>query len=347
MKPIFEKFKTLSIAVLGDYCLDEYLWIDAALNEPSLETGLIAYQCLKRETSPGAAGTIAKNLANLGIGNIYALGYVGSDGRGFELCQGLDALGINRDYLVSAKERATFTHTKPWIIEEGKTRELNRIDIKNPHPTPPELEDAVLANLKKIINKVDALIVLDHVAEANYGIITDKVRKALPQIAAANPKCIVYADSRCRIGLFEGMMLKGNQYELCHAVYGQGVSGVADARVQLAADPSVERTAEEITQACETLRKKTGQPVICTLGEHGVHIYQDGPKLEIPATPVSGQTDVCGAGDMFTAAFISTLAAGASPDEAGKIGNMAASICVTQLGTSGHVTTKDLEAIHV
>jgi len=56
MNALFEKYKGLSIAVLGDYCLDEYLWIDANLNEPSLETDMVAYQCVKRETPLGCGG---------------------------------------------------------------------------------------------------------------------------------------------------------------------------------------------------------------------------------------------------------------------------------------------------
>jgi len=383
---LFEKYANLSIAVLGDYCLDEYLWIDAALNEPSLETGLIAYQCVKRETSPGAAGTIAKNLANLGVGTIYAVGYVGDDGRGFELCQGLDALGINRSHIVKAQNRATFTHTKPWLMEYSKTQhsdacmgetgeslispqpaqELNRIDIKNQTPTPSTLEDEVIGHIKTLVGHVDAIIVLDHVAEENFGIITGKMRDALAKIAKDNPQLIMYADSRSRIGLFDYMMLKGNQYELCHAVYGQGtpvakaftqsekiaindISDAQEARVHLAADPTVERTDDEINHACETLLDKTGKPVVCTLGERGAWIYHnetafgyDHKKIEIQALPIIGQTDVCGAGDMFTSAFISALAAGADMTTAGEIGNTAASICVAQLGTTGYVTAGDV-----
>jgi len=342
MKNIFENYKDLSIAVFGDYCLDEYLWIDAALNEPSLETGLVAYQCVKRETSPGAAGTIAKNLANLGVGTIYAVGYVGNDGRGMELCQGLDALGVNRDYLLPSPGRGTFTHTKPWLIENGTTRELNRIDIKNQTPTPANLEDAAIDCIQKLIGQVDALIILDHVVEENFGIITDKVRRALAKIAKENPKCIIYADSRCRIGKFEGMMLKGNQYELCHAVYGEGAGTSRDTSVKLAADPTVERTDNEINQACQSLWERNGEPIVCTMGESGLRIYQGGPAIEIPGICVTGQTDVCGAGDMFTASFVSALAAGADMTQAGIIGNKAAAICVTQLGTSGHVTQADI-----
>jgi len=337
MSGVFEKFKDLSIAILGDYCLDEYLWIDAALNEPSLETGLVAYQCVKRETYPGAAGTVAKNLANLGIGTVYAIGYVGYDGRGMELCRGLDKLGINRDGMIIADDRITPTYTKPWITEDGKQEEMSRIDSKNWTLTPVELEDAVLAHLKKILSKIDALIIMDQMTETNCGIITDRVRQWLAQTAKENPELIIFADSRCRIGLFDGVMVKGNQYEIANAVFGEG-------HHQPAATLSVAQAEDmnEMDRACETLRRKNGRPVICTLGEKGVRVYQEGESIAVPAIPVSGQTDVCGAGDMFTSAFVSTLTAGAGMAYACEIGNTAASICVRQLGTSGHVTVADI-----
>jgi len=341
---LFKNFKNLSIGVFGDYCLDEYLWIDAALNEPSLETDLVAYQCVKRETSPGAAGTIAKNLANLGVGNVYAIGFAGDDGRGLELCRGLDKLGVNRDNLVLTDKRCTSTHTKPWIANpDGSKMELNRIDIKNWTPTPPELENEVLDKLKAVISGLDALIILDHVAEENCGMVTSNVRHALAALAKENPELIIYADSRCRIGKFEGMMIKGNQFELTHAVYGFAKTE-RNAPVQLAADPSVVRTEAEITYACQTLMQKNCRPVVCTLGEQGVRIYSKDATFDVPGIPVQGQTDVCGAGDMFTSAFISAVAAGADMAAAAKIGNIAAAICVTQLGTTGHVTCEDILA---
>jgi rfaE bifunctional protein kinase chain/domain len=344
MEKLFSKYKNLTIAVFGDYYLDDYFWIDAALNEPSLETGLVAYQCVKQESFPGASGTIAKNLANLGIGTVYAVGFTGDDGRGMELRQGLDKLGINQKHMLTVRNRITPTHTKPWLNENGQTRELNRIDIKNWTPTPAELEDAALNQLKKIIKNIDALIILDHAVEENCGIITDGVRKALTQIAEENPELIIFADSRCRIGRFEGMLLKGNQYELCHAVFGGKESNAKNNLVNLPADPSVERTDDEINRACEALREKTGKPVICTLGERGLRIYQNGPVIDIPGIAVSGELDVCGGGDMITSAFVSALAAGADMEEAGRIGNIAAAICVQQLGTSGNVTAGDILA---
>ena len=337
MKKWFDRYKDLKIAVFGDYLIDEYLWIDAALNEPSLETGRIAYQCTGTESFPGASGTVVKNLANLGIGTVYAVGFMGDDARGVELCRGLDKLGVNRDNLIATPDRITPAHTKPWIIENGQKTELNRIDIKNWSETPPGVQDKCLAALRGIIKEIDALIILDHWVEENFGLITDRVRGELMQIAKENPDAIIFADSRARLGLFDGMILKGNQFEITYAIYGQ-----KDPKAKLASDPSVERTDHEIQSACEALFKKTKKPVICTMGEEGALITHDGPAIKVPVLPAPGNTDVAGAGDMFSANFISALAAGADLESAGKIGNTAASLCVQQLGTSGYITTDDI-----
>src|SRR5438876_3826163 len=83
----------LTIGVLGDLFLDRYLDLDASLTEPSLETGLDAYQVVRVRSCPGAAGTIINNLAALGIGRILPVAVLGDDGEGHELRQALKVLG--------------------------------------------------------------------------------------------------------------------------------------------------------------------------------------------------------------------------------------------------------------
>src|SRR5881398_1725490 len=78
-----------TIGVLGDLFLDRYLDIDPALNEPSVETGLTAYQVVRVRSYPGAVGTVINNLAALGVGHIYPIAFVGDDGEGYELRQAL------------------------------------------------------------------------------------------------------------------------------------------------------------------------------------------------------------------------------------------------------------------
>src|SRR6476469_1407840 len=77
------------IGVLGDLFLDRYLDLDPALTEPSIETGLDAYQVVRVRSYPGAAGTVINNLAALGVERIVPVSMLGDDGEGHELRQAL------------------------------------------------------------------------------------------------------------------------------------------------------------------------------------------------------------------------------------------------------------------
>src|SRR5246127_4093061 len=91
---ILERIPRLSVGVVGDLFLDRYLDIDAALTEPSLETGLDAYQVVGVRPSPGAAGTVINNLVALGVREVLAVAVIGDDGEGYELRQALAALRV-------------------------------------------------------------------------------------------------------------------------------------------------------------------------------------------------------------------------------------------------------------
>src|SRR5215204_681005 len=89
LESILARLPSLTIGVVGDLFLDRYLDIDARLTEPSLETGLDAYQVVRVRSSPGAAGTVISNLAALGVGQIIPITVLGDDGEGYELRQAL------------------------------------------------------------------------------------------------------------------------------------------------------------------------------------------------------------------------------------------------------------------
>src|SRR6516225_11811722 len=91
---ILDRIPQLTIGVVGDLFLDRYLDIDAALTEPSLETGLDAYQVVRVRPSPGAAGTVINNLVALGVHRVRVVAVIGDDGEGYELRQALNRLEI-------------------------------------------------------------------------------------------------------------------------------------------------------------------------------------------------------------------------------------------------------------
>src|SRR6059058_324857 len=93
IEDVLGRLPGLTVGVLGDLFLDRYLDLDAALTEPSLETGLDAYQVVRVRPSPGAAGTVINNLIALGVGRVVPFSVIGDDGEGYELRRALADLG--------------------------------------------------------------------------------------------------------------------------------------------------------------------------------------------------------------------------------------------------------------
>src|SRR6187401_173358 len=83
-----------TVGLLGDLFLDRYLDIDAALDEPSVETGLTAYQVARVRNSPGALGTVMNNLAALGVGRLLPVTVIGDDGEGYDVLAQLRRLPV-------------------------------------------------------------------------------------------------------------------------------------------------------------------------------------------------------------------------------------------------------------
>jgi len=314
----------LTIGVVGDLFLDRYLEIAAELSEPSLETGLDAYQVTRVRSHAGAAGTVINNLAALGVKQIVALAVLGDDGEGHELRQAIADLGVvDSRGLFSVTDRSfrTPTYTKPMFHEKGRPpRELNRLDIKNRTPLPEIAEGQILQALTESWQSLDALVVLDQVSETNCGVITERVRQRIAQLGKAAPEKLILADSRARIGLFEYVSLKPNRSECLKA------AGFSET------DP------QGLPAAALSLARQAQRPVFCTTGERGILLALPGIEehvSHVPGIPVRGPIDIVGAGDSTSAGIACAVASGTSLAEAAAFGNLIASITIQQIGTTG------------
>src|ERR1700740_2893771 len=108
IEQVLRRLPSLTIGVVGDLFLDRYLDLDASLPEPSLETGLDAYQVVGVRSYPGAAGTVINNLAALGVKRVYPISVIGDDGEGYELLRALDQLEVvDRTWILQAPNRRT------------------------------------------------------------------------------------------------------------------------------------------------------------------------------------------------------------------------------------------------
>src|SRR3954454_25130894 len=124
---ILAALPNLKIGIVGDLFLDRYLDLDATLTEPSLETGLDAYQVVRVRSYPGAAGTVLNNLVALGVSRVVPVALIGDDGEGYELRQAPAATpAVDAGSVLTARDRRTPTYTKPMLCAVGEPpRELN------------------------------------------------------------------------------------------------------------------------------------------------------------------------------------------------------------------------------
>jgi rfaE bifunctional protein kinase chain/domain len=323
-------YRRLRIGIVGDFFLDRYLHIDPAKAETSIETGLPVYNVVQIRSLPGAAGTILNNLVALGIGEIWAVGFCGDDGEGYELRSALAAqAAVNLEHFLTTPARRTPVYCKPLVIEPDRPpRELNRLDSKNWSPTPLELQHELAERVRDLSTRVDALLFLDQVDHPDTGVVTAPVKAAVPAADEAETDLVVVADSRRGLHDFPRVIVKMNAAELARSA-GRPIGDLDTIRREAAA-----------------LAARQGQPVFVTLAEDGIlGVSQDGRHEHVPAHRVRGPIDIVGAGDAVMANVAAALAARASVREAMVLAMAAASVVIHQLGTTGTARVSDLEGL--
>lgn len=304
---ILAEFPRRSALVVGDICLDRWCTYDPAAADASRETGIPRIGVVATEITPGAGGTIASNLAKLGVGRVSVLGAVGADGFGYELRQSLESRGISTGLLVQSEELATFTYTKLINITSG-VEDQPRVDFINTRPLPETVERQLVARLRDNAGNFDVIFVSDQAETEHGGVVTPAVRELLAQIAAGK---VVLADSRRRAAEFRNVILKPNAQEAACA--STSLFGCLD---------------------YQRLRKHVGAPVLfVTQGPRGVVVVEDGQETAIATPVIEKPVDICGAGDSFAAGAGMALAVTGSPVEAARFGNLVASVTIMKKGT--------------
>ena len=85
LKKILKDISSVKIALVGDFCLDAYWFIDEAMSEISVETNEATRPVRQQSYSLGGAGNVTNNLADLGVKDIRAFGVIGTDPFGTEM----------------------------------------------------------------------------------------------------------------------------------------------------------------------------------------------------------------------------------------------------------------------
>lgn len=319
LREITDRFAGNHVLVVGDFFLDRYLMIDSSLPSQPLVSGQTVRQVSEVLTRPNGAGAVAANLRAMGL-SVAALGLVGDDGEGHELRQNLRALGVDDGTLLTTPGRRTPTQTRPIVRDaDGTLHELEGLDIRSRTPISSHSEEALIARLRALAPRAKAVVIVDQIVPTDQGSISTRVRTALTQMVWQFPDTPVIADSRANIGSFARMMIKPSIYEAVQAVF---------------PDHQGEIDLNLIQQAGLALRERVNDSsVFITLGDQGMLVVSDNGISHIPAT-TQAPTDTIQAGNTSLAALTAALCAGASPEEAAEVANLAAAVVLQQNSTT-------------
>jgi rfaE bifunctional protein kinase chain/domain len=293
-------------------------------SELSRETPHFPLPIVEEHMSPGGGGNAVVNIAALQPARVEAIGVIGDDWRGKALLAELRSRGIGDTYTVVSGSVITNAYCKP--VRKGISDveyEDPRLDFCNYKPLPASDEQALLDNLAQAAGHIDVLCVSDQFL---YGCITPSVRREI--IRYATEGLTVVVDSRNRIGEYQGVLMKPNEIEAWGVVAG--------------GQPPQGGTPATYAETAARLVEINGAPVCVTIGANGC-LYADGRQTtHVAPYPVKPPVDIVGAGDTFLAAFGLALGSGIAPVVAASFGNLASSVTVRKIGTTGSASPKEL-----
>jgi rfaE bifunctional protein kinase chain/domain len=315
------------VGVFGDFCLDAYWHIDPDPSELSVETHLPVRRVRQQRYSLGGAGNVAANLGALGVANVYAVGLIGEDLFGQLMRNMLEELKIDTSGLLSwPGDWQTPVFGKPYV---GDT-EQNRIDFGAFNHITPAAIDALAEQLDAVAGRADAVILNQQLPmslsmEATIRRINQVVRRHAG-------RCRFVVDSRDRAEHYEGAILKVNAHEASRLL---GEPRPLEERIGAA----------QAADMARRLHERTALPVFVTRGEHGMVAADPSGLHEIPGIQIVQPTDPVGAGDTAVSALAAVLGSGGSVREAAELANLAASITVRKLRTTGAASPREIRAI--
>lgn len=314
------------VTVFGEFCLDTYWIIDNGKPQLSLETGLPIHSIREQRYSPGGAGNVAANLAALGVQEVRVVGVIGTDLFGDELIRQLSKRSIHTESILRLDAPwQTPVYIKPYMGSD----ELNRMDLGDCNHFPDEKLDLILTQLDRAASASDVVIINQQLPGSFF---SEASIRRINVLIEHHSKVTFVVDSRNYAGLFEGVVLKLNTHEAARLI-GQ----------ERALTETFSR--DETCQIAQALTAKTRRPVFITRGDRGMVVANGANILEIPGILVLGKTDIVGAGDTVIAGLAAVLGGSGDVELAARLANLAASVTVGKIMTTGTATPAELREV--
>ena len=348
--------RTPAIAVIGDYCLDKYLYVYPSLDEASVETGITAFQVRGKRLFAGVGGTIAGNLRALGA-ETHCFGVIGDDGEGYDLLKALKGIGANVEGVVVSPDVLTGVYMKPMrpdpetnpeCVDESGRRlpepgvgtwlEGARIDIRNPVPVSSNLVDKLKRRFLEKLPSFDAVVVSDQFPTGSESLFSNEFRSFISEVARKVPDVFFLCDSRFFIDAYRNVLVKCNAYE---ALDSFNAAHGGEPKRETPLDGNSDANLEKLLRAGRWLAARNARPVLVTRGALGSLLFEPDAKsaaikaTSIPPNPVEPPIDICGAGDATNAGLAFARALGLNLVDAAYVAGVVSSITIKQIGVTG------------
>lgn len=327
---IVQRMRGRRLAVVGDWMLDRYVWGTA--NRISPEAAVPVVDFVKESNCLGGAGNVAANLAALGA-RVEAFGVIGKDEGGEAIRRQMRETGLGRGYLAGIVElggRPTTLKTR--II--ARQQQVVRIDREMRTRLPERAEKQLINRILEAIGTLDALVISDY----DKGVVSDSLTERILESCARRKVPSFIKPKWSRLTAYRGASVvicnrKEAEFLVTHP---------------LDSDESVRNGGRALLDhfACSA--------VVITRGAEGLNVFERGDDsgFHVPAMnqeaemgmigKVPGREanrgrqvfDVTGAGDTVLATMALACSAGASLREAAMLGNAAAGVVVSKLGTA-------------
>jgi D-beta-D-heptose 7-phosphate kinase/D-beta-D-heptose 1-phosphate adenosyltransferase len=313
---LVDAFDGVSLLVVGDVMLDEYLWGDADRISPEAPVPVV--HVARESEALGGAGNVVRNVVALG-GRCHLCAVIGDDRVGRRVADLLKALGVDPAGLVALEGRPTTRKTR--LV--ARNQQLLRFDRENEDEVSAEDARRLLRRIESTLPFADGVIFEDYAK----GVLSESViRGAMDLLNAAELPIAV--DPKHSLAPYRGATLvKPNLRET------EVLSGV---RI---------RSPEDLARAVAALREELGEAdFVVTRGSSGMTVFEgDAPGVDV-RTAAREVFDVQGAGDTTIAALVLALRAGGSLLEAAVIANAAAGVVLGKVGTAT-ATPEEVKAL--
>lgn len=305
---IVRKFDCISVLVIGDLMMDEYL--RGSVRRISQESPVMVVEVESDEFKPGGAANVGNNLRVLGA-RVTMAGVVGDDESGRMLRMEMAAWKIDTAGILTDATRPTTRKTR--VIAQNQ--QVLRVDREQTNPVSDGISERLIAYVAEAMPTVDAVLVSDY----RKGVLTQGTAAQTISLARDAGKLLITNPKPSSASWLRGAgVLSLNRSEAEEL-----------GRRRLTGDEDGERAFGE------ALRSELDvATLVITWGAKGLSYWrQDGDYRYVPAHRVE-VADVAGAGDTTISAMTLSLLSGANTYESAIIANRAAACVVRKSGVA-------------